>query len=179
MVTPREVEESIASCTRCHLARARAAPVPFRGPYDAPVAVLAEAPGKVENVIGKPLVGPAGQLLDEQLAAAGIDISNVMYFNVVSCLPYGTPTDEEIAACQVNFANQLLISKASFVLVLGRIALQAFIPDGKITRLRGTSFEIDERTFFIALHPAAILRNHEWKEQWVADLQAFAQLTRR
>lgn len=177
-ITPRLVEEEIASCTRCHLARAGVAPVPFRGPVTAPIAVVAEAPGKVENQVGKPLVGPAGQLLDETLAATGIDITNVMYMNVVSCLPYGTPTDTDIAACRIHLERQLLISKARHVLVLGRIALQSFVPNGKITQLRGSTFEQDGRVHFVALHPAAILRNQEWKPQWVADLEAFARMTK-
>lgn len=152
--------------------------MPWRGPPTAPVAVVAEAPGKVENQVGRPLVGPAGQLLDEHLEAVGIDITNVMYFNVVACLPFGTPTDDEIAACRTHFDNQLHISAASLVLVLGRIALQAFVPGAKITQRRGSTFRSDNRTCFVALHPAAILRNAGWNEQWVADLEAFARLVK-
>lgn len=180
MITPREVEEAIASCTRCGLACSDVSPVPFRGPAEAPVAVIAEAPGKVENDVGKPLVGPAGQLLDQHLEAAGLDLSAIMYFNVVSCWPKveRTPTEEHIAACRVNLEHQLLVCQASHVLLLGRIALQSFQPRAKITALRGTRFEQDGKTFFIALHPSAILRNPEWKQQWVADLEAFARLTK-
>lgn len=177
MITPREVEESIASCTRCHLSRCDVAPVPFRGPPSARVAVIAEAPGKVENQVGKPLVGPAGQLLDSCLSEVGLDLTDIMYFNVVSCLPYGTPTDNEIAACRINLEHQLLICQAKHVLLLGRIALQSFIPGAKVTRLRGTAFEQDGKTYFAALHPSAILRGSS-KTEWVADLEAFARLVK-
>jgi DNA polymerase len=142
------------------------------------VAVIAEAPGKVENLVGKPLVGPAGQLLDKCLSEAGLDLTDIMYFNVVSCYPNGTPEALAIAACRVNLEHQLLICRAKHVLLLGRIALQSFIPEAKITKLRGKTFEQDEKTYFIALHPSAILRNQDWKEQWVADLEAFARLVK-
>src|SRR5882757_9446995 len=102
----RSIEEDIAACTRCRLAGPQVAPVPFRGPTPAVAAIIAEAPGKVENLWGKPLIGPAGQLLNRSLADLGLDLDRVLYANVVSCFPDGAPPPESIVACRDHFEHQ-------------------------------------------------------------------------
>lgn len=171
----RSVEEAIASCTACHLAGPQVAPVPFRGPTPAAAAIIAEAPGKVENLWGKPLIGPAGQLLNRSLADLGLDLDRVLYANVVSCFPDGAPTPESIVACHDHFEGQLGLSEAPVVLLLGNYALQAFRPGAKIMANRGTWFTYEDRWMLPTFHPSAILRNEEWKDMWMDDLKSFVE----
>lgn len=175
MKTRREVEEAIASCTACHLASPTVAPVPFRGPTPAVAAIVAEAPGKVENHQGRPLIGPAGQLLDNTLEKLGMDVTAVCYLNVVSCFPGRTPAPDEIAACNHHFRAQLEVADPQYVLLLGNVALQTCRPDAKIMATRGEWWEEGGRKMMAALHPAAILRNEQWKPMFEEDLRKFVE----
>jgi uracil-DNA glycosylase family 4 len=175
--TRREVEEAIAKCTACHLAGPGVAPVPFRGPTPAIAAVIGEAPGKVENVWGKPLIGPAGQLLDETLRLYGADCQSLAYFNVVSCFPLvmgdKKPTPESITACRPHFEAQLELIDPKYVLVLGNYALQAFRPGARIMSSRGIWWEDAGKRFLPTVHPAGVLRNDEWKPLFHDDIKEF------
>jgi uracil-DNA glycosylase len=177
MSNRRQVEESIASCTACHLATPQVAPVPFRGPTPAVAAVVAEAPGQVENREGRPLIGPAGQLLDDTLKRAGADLGSLAYFNVVSCYPLvasaNKPTPQSITACRSNFEAQLELIDPKILLLLGNYALQAFFPDKKIMASRGQWLEHNGRRCLPCLHPAAILRNREWADMFRDDIVEF------
>ena len=177
MKTRREVEEAIASCTACHLAGPTVAPVPFRGKAPALAAIVAEAPGKTENQVGRPLVGPAGKLLDDTLSAAGMDLNELAYFNVVSCFPLvmadKKPTPESLIACRPHFEAQMELINPTFVLLLGNYALQAFRPDQRIMSSRGTWWEGAGKRFLATVHPAGVLRNEEWKDMFRDDITEF------
>lgn len=177
MVSRRHVEEAIASCTACHLATPLVAPVPFRGPTPAVAAVIGEAPGRTENREGRPLIGPAGKLLDETLTSFGMDLTAICYFNVVSCFPMMTvgrkPTAESIEACSPLLKAQLSLADPKFVLLLGNYALQAFHPGARIMSSRGTWWEDEGTSFLPTVHPAGVLRNEAWKPLFQADIEDF------
>ncbi|MFM8276973.1 MAG: uracil-DNA glycosylase family protein, partial [Cyanobium sp.] len=95
--------QSCAACRRCPLAAGRQQVVVSRGNPQARLMVIGEGPGAQEDVAGVPFVGRSGQLLDQLLAAAGVDVAREAYVcNVVKCRPPGNrrPRPAEMAACR-------------------------------------------------------------------------------
>ncbi|MGB9905462.1 MAG: uracil-DNA glycosylase, partial [Desulfotomaculales bacterium] len=98
-----DLEKKVKECSRCHL-RAGCRGVVFgEGNPRARVVLCGEGPGADEDLLGRPFVGRAGQLLDKILEACGFDrFVHVYILNVVKCRPPGnrTPTEEEVAFCR-------------------------------------------------------------------------------
>src|SRR5215510_9860406 len=109
---------NILSCTKCDLSSKCRSPVPFSPPQSTsqlPPAnprvyqcgVLGEAPGRREDKLGRPFVGPAGRLMRRMLDEAGWNSDDLWYMNAVSCWPRGTPKAEAQNACWGNMLDQL------------------------------------------------------------------------
>lgn len=91
--THEALKEAITSCSRCPLRREGGlGPVLSTGPADAPLMIVGEGPGGVEDDYGGPLIGPSGQLLDKALASVGITRDHVYVTNIVKCRPRGNRT---------------------------------------------------------------------------------------
>lgn len=136
------VRQTVRVCQACPLHKVSAGPVPLSGPAPARIALMAEAPGRMEDRAGEVLVGPSGRLLRRSLEGAGLTWSSVARLNVVSCWPQRTPSTKEIQACRYNLAIQLQVIQPSYILILGGVALSAFLPGTKITELRGEWWQI-------------------------------------
>lgn len=118
----RELEEEIRRCTKCPLHRHRAKAVPGEGDPNAKVFFIGEAPGRNEDLEGRPFVGAAGKLLNRLLELAGLSRSAVFITNVVKCRPPGNrdPRPEEIEACAPYLDRQLAAVRPDIVVTLGR-----------------------------------------------------------
>lgn len=173
----------IKNCTACRLHSQCSGPVPFRGPSPALYAVVGEAPGRTEDERGEPFVGPAGALLEDTLVKAGLHLRDAFICNTVSCFPHGTPKQEHIDACYPNLRDQLALSLAPYLLVLGAVAYSVFKPEASIMRDHGQYWSVthDELTLtvFPTYHPAAVLRNRALKRAWRHDLECFAAMVRQ
>jgi DNA polymerase len=171
-------------CTRCDLALSRTHVVPGAGSPRAGVLFVGEAPGRNEDEQAKPFVGRSGALLDEMLAAAGLAREAVFIANVVRCRPpeNRAPRAYELRACAGWLAEQLRLIAPQLVVTLGRFALQHFVPDGKITQLRGAPLDVEYHgralTLFPLLHPAAVLRSPEKRPEYEADFRRLGELWR-
>lgn len=168
------VKEKIKGCTRCHLYKKCLSPIPFEGPVNAPLLIIGEAPGAVENQRGRPFVGPAGKLLRSALRETGFDTKKIMFANTISCFPYPgrTPTKEEIEICKINLRMQYKLSKARYVLLLGNIALQSFKKNATITATRGKPWKSKsgKRILMAAFHPSYVLRDSRQEPKFRGDL---------
>lgn len=91
-----EIKRAIEACHRCHLRdEGGLGPVLSTGPADAPLMIVGEGPGRVEDDYGGPLIGPSGQLLDKALASVGITRDHVYVTNIVKCRPRGNRTPDD------------------------------------------------------------------------------------
>jgi len=166
-----DLEKKVKECTRCSL-RAGCRGVVFgEGNPQARLVLCGEGPGADEDLLGRPFVGRAGQLLDRILEVCGFErFRHVYILNVVKCRPPGnrTPTEEEMAACRPNLNAQLRILRPKILVLLGAAALQAVLdPKGKITRDRGKWVHRAGIYILPTYHPAALLRNpHLKRESW-------------
>lgn len=163
------LREEAAACTRCDLYANATQTVFGEGPAAADVMLVGEQPGDKEDLAGEPFVGPAGRLLDEALAAAGIDRSRVYVTNAVKHFkwePRGKrrlhkrPDAGEIAACRPWLDKEIELVRPKVVVCLGATAAQALLGRSfKVTKQRGELFAQPEGHVVTAtVHPSSILR---------------------
>lgn len=149
----------------------------YRGAERARVMMIGEAPGRDEDLAGKPFVGPAGQLLDRMLASIGLSEANVHITNIVYWRPPGnrTPTPQEAIVCRPFLDRQVALVEPDFVIPLGGAAAKHILDVSEgIMRLRGRwqSAVIGGRTLQVlpTLHPAYLLRTPAAKRLAWRDL---------
>ncbi|MCO4053125.1 MAG: uracil-DNA glycosylase [Bosea sp.] len=149
------------------------------GQPGARIMLVGEAPGADEDRQGLPFVGVSGQLLDQMLAAIGLDRGQHVYIaNIVPWRPPGnrTPTTQEMMVCRPFVLRQIALSAPDILVTLGGPAAQALLGLTGIMASRGKwrSLELDGRTIpaLPTLHPAYLLRNPIAKRQAWADLRA-------
>lgn len=164
------VRNAVKQCTSCGLHEIASAPVPFSGPSPSPIAVVGEAPGRMEDIAGEPFVGPSGQLLRSLLADAGFQTESLAFVNSVCCFPDRTPTGSEVNACRPNLHAQLTVIQPRYIIAVGGVAVSALHPaaprmgDVRGNWFRATRVGLSEHPWAIATwHPAAILRNGNLK----------------
>ena len=149
------------------------------GDSQADLLVVGEAPGYEEDMSGRPFVGPAGKLLDKMLAAIGFRRDEVFICNVLKCRPPGNrdPLADEVAACRPYLRKQVELIGPRVICAFGRHAAQTLLAtDQSLTRLRGATHEFMGVPVVVTYHPAALLRNQNWKRPAWEDLQALRRL---
>lgn len=168
-----ELEENCLGCTKCELCKERTNVVFGTGAKDAEVMFIGEGPGENEDLLAKPFVGRAGQLLDKMLLAVDLDREKNIYIaNMVKCRPPKNrdPKPEEVACCLNWLRNQVHLMKPKIIVCLGRIAAARLIKeDIKITKEHGQFFEKNGVLMMPMLHPAAILRDPRRKPEAFED----------
>ena len=178
-----------AGCTRCELYERATQTVFGEGPVPASLMLMGEVPGDREDVEGHPFVGPAGRVLDEALAEAGIDRNAVYLTNAVKHFkwrPAGKvrlhqkPNAKEVAACRAWWEAEIALVAPQILCCLGATAAQAVFGSGfRVTRQRGSFVTLPSGVEATAtLHPSAVLRSENRDEVYaglVDDLRAVAQ----
>lgn len=152
------------------------------GNPDADIVFIGEAPGKNEDIQGKPFVGAAGKFLDEMLAAAGMNRSDVYITNIVKYRPPDNrdPLPEEKREFWPYLMRQLEIIQPKAVITLGRHSGTAFIPELHISQDHGHARRVkyhDAEFLVIPLyHPAAALYNGSMRPVLIDDFLRAAKL---
>jgi len=164
-----ELRAEAANCRACPLWKDATQTVFGEGPDRAKVMLVGEQPGDQEDTTGRPFVGPAGRLLDEALAAAGIDRTHAYVTNAVKHFKWeprgkrrihAKPSWSEVAACRPWLDGEIAAVRPTVLVCLGATAAQAVLGrDFRVTKQRGTWVESDIADFVTAtIHPSAILR---------------------
>jgi DNA polymerase len=161
-----------AGCTACHLHELGTQTVFGEGRSSADVMLVGEQPGDVEDRAGRPFVGPAGQLLDRALEAAGIDRADVYVTNAVKHFKWtpspngkrrihAKPDSREVGACKPWLEAELAVLRPRLVVALGATAAQALLGRSfRLTQHRGEVFDLPPASRITAtIHPSAILRS--------------------
>jgi DNA polymerase len=174
-----ELDNLISKCTKCPLHKSRTNFVFGVGNPDADVMVVGEGPGADEDAQGEPFVGRAGKLLNDILKAINFKREEVYIANIIKSRPPGnrTPTAEEMEACIPYLKKQIELIKPKLILCLGLTAAQGLLKKrDSLTKLRGQLFEYHGAKVMVTYHPAALLRNPNWKRPCWEDVQKFRQL---
>jgi DNA polymerase len=174
-----ELNNAINTCMKCGLGKTRIKFVFGVGNPNADVVVVGEAPGADEDEKGEPFVGRAGQLLNKILEAVQFKREEVFICNILKCRPPNNrdPQTEEIDCCEPYLWKQLEILKPKMILCAGRIAGQSLLKtNSSLTLLRGKVHDYRGIPLMVTYHPAALLRNPNWKRPCWEDMQQFRKL---
>ena len=145
------------------------------GNINADIVFIGEAPGKNEDEQGLPFVGAAGKFLNEMLAAANMQRSDVYITNIVKYRPPNNrdPLPEEKKAFWPYLLKQLQIIQPKVVITLGRHSMEYFLPGMRISMIHGEPKRIqfgDEKLIIIPLfHPASALYNPNMRQTLIDD----------
>jgi uracil-DNA glycosylase len=157
------------ACRRCEIGSQRRNNVYGEGDPCARLMLVGEGPGETEDLLGRPFVGRAGQLLEKMLGAIGLAREEVYICNTVKCRPTvpgprgpknRAPEPAEMANCRPYLDEQIDIIHPRVILALGAPAAKSFLGrDFQITKMRGRWYEgplgID---LMVSFHPAYVLR---------------------
>lgn len=157
------------ACRKCQIGFERRNNVYGEGDPCTPLMLIGEGPGETEDLLGRPFVGRAGQLLEKMLGAIGLAREDVYIANTVKCRPTSpgqrgpknrAPLPEEMANCRPFLDEQIDIIRPKVILALGAPAAKSFLgKDFQITRQRGQWFEGPSGSALMAtFHPAYVLR---------------------
>lgn len=161
--THEELKHVFEKCRACHLrGEGCHGPVLSTGPCPAPLMIVGEGPGEVEDEYGKPLIGPSGKLLDKALYSVGITRDHVYVTNIVKCRPRHnrTPTMAEGRFCADRWlTREIALVKPKVIVAMGKPALRYFLGmDAGIIRSRGHWFAWRGIPVMPTFHPAYLLR---------------------
>jgi DNA polymerase len=169
-----EVRKGLGDCQRCSLGRVRTNLVFGEGNPKADIVFVGEAPGRDEDVQGRPFVGRAGQLLTRIIIAMGLKREDVYICNILKCRPPGNrnPRPEEIITCEPFLVKQLQAINPKVICALGTFAAHTLLKtDVPITVLRGKFHTYHGIQLMPTYHPAFLLRNPAAKKQVWEDVQ--------
>ncbi len=167
--------EEIRDCTKCPLSRTRTNFVFGIGNSDADIMFVGEAPGKDEDEQGIPFVGRAGQLLNKMLQAIGLERDEIFIANILKCRPPNNrdPLPEEVVQCEPHLKKQIELISPKVIVALGRIAGKVLLKRDHETlkNLRYKVHQYNDLPLIVTYHPAALLRNPNWKKEAWQDLK--------
>ena len=175
-----------ALCRACGLCGPATQTVFGEGRAHARLMIVGEQPGDAEDLAGRPFVGPAGQLLDRALAAAGIKRGEVYLTNAVKHFKFtpagkkrlhAKPDYHEVAACRPWLEHELALVDPERIIALGATAAESLLQRRvAVTRERGRPIALGEREVWPTVHPSYLLRSNAETgpgfERFVADLRA-------
>ncbi|MFO7524751.1 MAG: uracil-DNA glycosylase [Ignavibacteriaceae bacterium] len=177
--TLAELNKLICNCKKCELHKNRNKFVFGSGNPDADVMVIGEGPGAEEDIQGLPFVGRAGKLLTDILKAINFERDEVYIANIVKCRPPGnrTPLPVEMETCIPYLKKQIELIKPKLILCLGLTAAKGLMKKKEsLTKLRGNVYEYEGINVMVTFHPAALLRNPNWKRDCWEDVKKFRKL---
>jgi len=178
-----ELQHDLAACRRCGLWRNATQAVSGEGPADAAIMLVGEQPGDVEDIAGRPFVGPAGRVLDEALLSAGLTRERLYVTNAVKHFKHETrgkrrlhkrPDGGEILACRAWLDAERARIEPHVIVAMGATAAQAVL--GRPTPVlasRGKVFAVTTAAqAIVTVHPSYLLRMRD-KPAWPAALADF------
>jgi len=155
------LEEMVRKCTLCELSKGRKNTVFGEGSNHPILMLVGEAPGREEDIQGRPFVGRSGELLTKMLRAIGLERKEVFITSVIKCRPprNRTPRKEEIEACFPYLLKQIELLDPRLILCLGATSAKALLKtEASLSKLRGSFHDFDGRKILVTYHPAYLLR---------------------
>ena len=170
------IESQVSNCKKCSLHKGRNNTVFGDGNRNSDWFFIGEAPGKDEDLQGKPFVGRAGRLLTEVIFSMGLSREDVFIANILKCRPPDNrdPEPDEVQQCFPYLEKQIALVKPKIIVAVGRIAAHSLLgTDLPMGKLRGKihGFGPSEIPTLIIYHPAYLLRSPSQKKKVWEDLQ--------
>ncbi|MET0231970.1 MAG: UdgX family uracil-DNA binding protein [Rhodanobacteraceae bacterium] len=177
--TIASLRKAAHDCRECELWKPATQTVFGEGPADARIVLVGEQPGDREDLVGRPFVGPAGEVLDRALAEAGIDRDRIYLTNAVKHFRFElrgkrrlhkNPDRAHVAACAHWLDAEIAVLKPRVIVCLGAIAAQRiFGPKFALMKQRGVWHPNGDGARALAtVHPSFVLRQRDERERAVA-----------
>ncbi len=163
-----------STCTKCRLAGTRTQVVFGTGNPNADLMFIGEAPGRDEDVQGKPFVGRAGQLLTDIIKAMKLTREDVYIANVIKCRPpeNRNPEPDELEACRPFIRRQIELIKPKVIVTLGKFAMQSLTGKAHaVSAARGQWTDYEGIKVMPTYHPAYLLRTPSAKKDVWNDMK--------
>lgn len=177
--TVEKLYDIIHTCQKCPLGATRNKFVFGAGNPEADVMLIGEAPGAEEDKQGIPFVGRAGKLLTDILNAINFTREEVYIANIIKCRPPNNrnPLPNEMQQCMPYLHKQIELIKPKVILGLGLVAGNTLLnKNSSLTKLRGNIYDLSGIKTMVTYHPAALLRNPNWKRGCWEDVKKFRKL---
>ena len=179
-----KLRAQIASCTRCPLHATRTNTVPGEGDVNADIMFIGEAPGRNEDLQGKPFVGRAGDVFDQLLDSIGLTRDQIYLCNILKCRPPNNrnPLASEICACVGSLDIQIKIVNPKIIGTLGNFATtyvfeKFHLPPTKISSVAGRVIDVETpfgpKKIVPVFHPAVATYNVHKMDLLLSHFQAF------
>jgi DNA polymerase len=169
------IHNLIGDCTRCPLAYGGRRKIVFGdGDPNAQLMFVGEGPGADEDASGIPFVGKAGQLLNNMIAAMGLQRDQVYIANIVKCRPPANRTPEYVEAttCSPFLLEQIDVVQPKIIVALGATAATYLLGvKQSLSSLRGNWYTVRGAKAVVTYHPAFLLRDPRMKGEAWKDLQ--------
>jgi DNA polymerase len=175
------IEEGIKSCTQCPLYRTRTHAVPGEGPERPALMLIGEAPGKNEDLEGRPFCGAAGKKLDAMLEVAGLHRKDIFITSILKCRPpeNRVPTKEEGEMCTHTWLwPQIQLLKPKLIGLMGNTAIKWVLGEKfecNLSKDHGKIITHQGHDYVLLYHPAAMIYNQSLKETMEKDFGKVAQ----
>ncbi len=156
------LEQQILKCRQCALAETRQHVVPGEGNIKTDIMFVGEAPGRDEDIQGRPFVGRAGKLLTKIINAMKFQRNEVYITNIVKCRPPNNrnPHNEEMECCKDFLLKQIELIHPKVIVTLGKVAASFFIQTNLgMTALRGDFYDFQGNKVMPTFHPSYLIRN--------------------
>lgn len=168
----QKIADDVELCKLCSLYKTATRGVPGEGNPEAELLFVGEGPGQKEDELGRPFVGAAGKLLEELLQHVGLTRNDVYIANVIKHRPPGNrdPLPDELEACWPYLRRQIEVIQPKIIVLLGRHALERFLPGKAISQVRGRAYRVGGTVYFAMYHPAAALYQGSLKQTLFNDM---------
>jgi len=180
----KKLRKQIAECTRCSLHQTRTNTVPGEGDVNADIMFIGEAPGKNEDLQGKPFVGRAGDIFQKLLQSIGLTREQIYLCNILKCRPPDNrnPLSSEITACIGSLDLQIKIVNPKVIGTLGNFSTSYIfekfnVPPAKISSVAGKVIDVitpfGPKKVIPVFHPAVATYNVHKTDLLIEHFQAF------
>jgi DNA polymerase len=174
----KDLHEKWFEKCQCELKNTATQPVPGDGNPTANIVFIGEAPGKQEDIEGRPFVGAAGKFLNELLQSVGVKREDIYITNIVKYRPPGNrdPEPNEKEDCIKWLYEELNLISPKLIVFLGRHSMMYFFPTEKISDVHGKLLikkipHLPTKHFLALYHPAAALYNGGMRETLINDFK--------
>ena len=175
------IQQNVKICKKCNLCSTRKNAVPGEGNVNADIVFIGEAPGKNEDLHGRPFVGAAGKKLDDALENSGLARNDVYITNIVKCKPPKNriPNYEEKTMCSNYLEHELSIINPKIICLLGNTAFNTILEGNEISKNHGKLIYKEKRMYFVTFHPAAIIYNQKLEKFFKNDIKKLVKTLRK
>jgi len=165
MLSMDELFRGIRRCRKCERCSSRKLAVPGEGRVGAELFLIGEAPGKQEDMTGRPFVGRAGRYLDEVLAAHGVSRNRVFVTSILKCYHPGPPNRRQVEICKAWTIHQVEAVKPKRILVMGLTAARGLLGVKRLGA-RASTTKLCGIPCVVTCHPASAVRFPQQNKQF-------------